>query len=688
MDEKAIKKVYVVYKTHLDIGFTDMARNVLEHYVNDYIPRSLALARALNGEGAKKFIWTMGSYLIDYNLKYGSREQREALESAIQAGDVCWHALACTTHTELLDEGLFRYNLGIAKKLDARFGKQTIAAKMTDVPGHTIGIVDILADYGIEFLHIGVNGASMVPCVPRTFVWKHGEKSIIVQYAAEYGETGYVEGMDEVLEFVHSADNRGPQSGEEIEGEFARLRGRYPNAAVEAATLDDYARSLRRWKDALPVVEEEIGDTWIHGIASDPWKTGRYEELLRLKDRWLQEGTLGEDTPGYEEFLSNLMLIAEHTWGLDLKKYLMDFRNWRKEEFREARFRDVTTLALLTNRNAHMKESLKKEFQNYRNGESTGSYSYYESAHEEQRQYLNKALKGLPAALKKEARQAMAGMTPVLAEEAGEAVLPGRSIRICGWTVRVDGTGALARLSRDGKDWAEDGQIGCFSYETYNAMDCMENYYCYNRGFARNGCWAEADFSKPGLEAVEELEHRNYGFHVRSIRKQENRLLITLYAQEEPRVQYGCPEKAQILYTFSEEEIRIGLSWFGKDANRMPEALWFGFRLQTENPNRWQMTKLGTKVSPLNVVRGGNRLQHCAPLLCYEGADGKAEIESLHMPLVSAGGRGLYGDCRTLPRLEEGFYYNLWNNRWGTNFKMWCEDDCRFEFILRLKAYR
>ena len=38
MDANKIKKVYVVYKTHLDVGFTDLAKNVLDKYVNDYIP--------------------------------------------------------------------------------------------------------------------------------------------------------------------------------------------------------------------------------------------------------------------------------------------------------------------------------------------------------------------------------------------------------------------------------------------------------------------------------------------------------------------------------------------------------------------------------------------------------------------------------------------------------------------------
>ena len=33
-----MKKVIVVSKTHLDLGFTDYAANIKKKYINDYIP--------------------------------------------------------------------------------------------------------------------------------------------------------------------------------------------------------------------------------------------------------------------------------------------------------------------------------------------------------------------------------------------------------------------------------------------------------------------------------------------------------------------------------------------------------------------------------------------------------------------------------------------------------------------------
>lgn len=63
------KKVHVVFKTHLDIGFTNLAAHVLRQYMEEYIPKAIALADTLEAEGGRaQFVWTTGSWLIRYYL--------------------------------------------------------------------------------------------------------------------------------------------------------------------------------------------------------------------------------------------------------------------------------------------------------------------------------------------------------------------------------------------------------------------------------------------------------------------------------------------------------------------------------------------------------------------------------------------------------------------------------------------
>ena len=248
--DREISTVHVVFKTHLDLGFTDTAANVTDRYVHEYLPRAIALAEELERRGgAARFIWTTGSWLIHEALRLGSADERAALERAIRAGHVRWHGLPMTTHTELMDPGLVEHGIAIGRRLDERFGVRTIAAKMTDVPGHTIGLVPFLARAGLEFLHLGVNDASAVPEVPEFFVWRAPDGSeVVVNYARSYGATelgvAVVPGGGEALHLAHTGDNMGPPPVEEIEALFVAAAGRVPGRPGDR--LD--ARRLRRAK--------------------------------------------------------------------------------------------------------------------------------------------------------------------------------------------------------------------------------------------------------------------------------------------------------------------------------------------------------------------------------------------------------------------------------------------------------
>ncbi|MGL4737610.1 MAG: DUF5054 domain-containing protein [Cellulosilyticaceae bacterium] len=686
MNYSDIKKVHVVFKTHLDIGFTDLGATVLDRYLNEFIPHSIDLALALNTEENKKFIWTVGSYLIDYYLKNATPEQIAKLDEAIEKGYIRWHGISCTTHTELLDADLFAHSLEISARLDRKYQVKTIASKMTDVPGHTVGMLPHLSKQGIQYMHIGVNPSSMVPEVPEVFLWKHGNDELIVHYSSQYGLPLAIDGFDEALVFAHTGDNLGPQSELQITEEFDRIAALYPNAVIEASTLDAFAHSLLQIKDRLPIIEEEIGDTWIHGVGSDPLRIASYKELCHLRTKWVAEGKLDPSSPEYDAFAINLIMIAEHTWGLDIKKYLADFRNWSKEDFQKARAHDETTLELLTYRNAHMMGTIEYDINHYRGGKFEGSYKHYESSHEEQRAYIQAAITSLPTALQAEATAAVDRIKPIYTEVAAPQLPPNRTHTVGDWNVRIGGNGQIYYLEKNGKVWIDGGEIGRLQYEVFDAVNCKTNYYQYNRDFLGTCSWSEGDFSKPGLEFVEDLHNKCYDFACGSIKQVSHQLFVDLYSDFEASEKYGSPRRAQIIYTFLEEKVELELKWFDKDANRIPEAIWFKFDFNVSNPYRWTMYKLGMPLSPLDVVRGGNRKQHCVDQLVYKANDGEIILNSLHAPLVSMGGRNLYEADNKFNDLANGFYYALFNNRWGTNFKMWFEEDCSFKYEITFKT--
>lgn len=683
MNNADVRRVIVVSKTHLDVGYTDYAERVLRRYVDVLIPAAVELAFAVNSDDHTRFVWTTGSYLVDYYLEHAEHPARERFERALRKGYVCYHALPLTTHTELMSEELFSYGLSIAKRLDKTYDRATIAAKMTDVPGHTIAIVPALARAGISYLHIGVNGSSRVPRVPALFRWRFGANEVAVSYAGAYGDAAVLE-SGVALEFQHTMDNAGPPTRAEIDAFFASLAVKYPNAAVEAGTLDDFARELPSVWDGLPVVTEEIGDTWIHGVASDPLKTARAKRLLALADRWIAEGSLSRGSVEYESLMEQLLLVCEHTWGMDTKKHLLDFSNWSKADFARAREADHTDYSLFGARNRHLFQGVREELRAYRGESETSSYSHFSRSHLEQRAYLDRALAALSAGHRAEAQERLQETFP---ERRGEQRCVDTPIEIDGWTAVVGAHGALTHLTNRALGIDRAVEIGQFLYETFDGKDADDCFFDYGRDVKHQFAWAACDFGKPGLRYETSLQRGIWHAAADALLQRGNTLTVFLKGAPEACEQYGCPRELAISYRFGKEDIAVTLSWRKKDAIRSPEALWLGFNPNTDSPHRWRMTKLGREVFPLNVVSGGNRKLHCVERLRCQSALEELLIEPADAPLVSVGGRYLYDTADEAGDLTNGFWFLLCNNRWGTNFPQWFEDDLSVSVRICLRAW-
>lgn len=684
-----IRRVHVIFKTHLDIGFTDLAKHVVDRYMNQFIPQALDLSERLaQEEGNAKFVWTTGSWLIYEFLRTASPDSRARMEEAIRQGRIAWHGLPFTTHTELMDAKLFEFGLSLSQELDRQFGKTTIAAKMTDVPGHTIGIVPMMARNGIQYLHLGVNPASTKPNVPEVFVWRAADGSeIVVNYASDYGKPLEIEGLEDVLYFAHTGDNHGPSDIEAVRDLFVRLQLEYPGAEITASTLDVFAEKLVALKDRLPVIREEIGDSWIHGVASDPLKIARYRELLRLRDKWVASGALDPESDAYSLFCNRLMLIPEHTWGLDEKIYLGDYSAYAAADFAAAR------------ENENIQEAVYK-FSYLQYAKPDRTFRFFESSWQEQREYIDQALSALPQELASEAQAAFERMAPEDNYGKQQDTLPldwNGSYALGLFQVSFAPDGSIRKLTDlNGKAWAnETHRLGIYQYESFS----KENYdrffseYVVNQKWTHG--WADADFGKPGMEYAEPRpEHMQYRATANALRfvKQVDHDVVQmeLTVDAEARNDYGAPRKLIVTYAFHKRAplIDVELHWFGKPACRLPEASWFTFAPLVDNPNLWQMDKLGQLVSPLSVVKDGNRNMHAVGTgLHYEGADGSCTIRTFDAPVVCPGEGRLLQFDNTFAALDGGFHFNLHNNVWGTNFRMWFENDMKFRFQLELRSF-
>lgn len=638
----SIKKVIVVHKTHLDIGFTNSAESVLERYVNEFIPKAIETARVCNQNGERNFVWSVGSFMIKYCLEY--LPDREPLIQAIRDGYIAWHGLAVTSHTELMNRELFLYDIGIAKQLDQQFSKHTIAAKMTDVPGHTLAIVPYLEENGIKYLHLGCNHACTPPDVPPLCLLKYGDSKVILNYAGDYGEAQIF--GEYALEFSHTYDNAGPPTAEQVFAEMDRLHKKYPNAQIVSGRMDDFAQLLLEDIDKLPVVSAELGDTWIHGAASDPFKMGAFYELLRIRDFWLSEDPEATSSWEYDQFMLNLLLICEHTWGMDCKTWLKDFDNWDKQEFKRV-----------------CKDA---------------NYVCIENSWAEQREYLRYAMEELPEKYRTMAKERVGALRPEKAPVRVEQEVS-RHLTVNGYEIEILEDGRVKLLSSPGKAFAQDMILGDLIYCVYSADTAKKSYLEYCRNIEETESWAYPDIGKPGLEKVKNLTDRNYRYQLQWTAREENRLILCLTSPEEASVTYGAPKTAVITYKF-DDKIRVTLQWFEKECSRIPEAVFFGFQLGFNDPEKLTVTKLGLPIKPYHVCRNGNRKLHAVSGLQYDSV----HIQNLHSPLLSVGGTHLFDVDESYGPIEDGMYYVLFNNRWNTNFPMWYGENAAFEYVITL----
>jgi hypothetical protein len=452
-------------------------------------------------------------------------------------------------------------------------------------------------------------------------------------------------------------DNRGPHTIEEIDKIYAGLRARFPNAVVTAASLSDIAGAVEPYRERLPVVTGEIGDTWIYGVPSDPVKIARYLEVARLRREWIGNRKMQPGDSTDLAFLRHFLLEAEHTWGTDTKRWL-DFEHYTPADL------------------ARMLDQPK--------------YKVVLSSWSEKRQDLFNGLAALPAPLRAQAESRVQALRPVEPQTGGWAKCPAGEIETRHYAIVLDPkTGAITRLRnrKTGRDWASPKHpLAQFSYQTLSKAD-------YDRFFAAyllsKAAWAPKDFGKPNIDrlgaasrtwqpVIEECSRRrDAGAH---------RILARLRIDDGEAQKAGLvawPQKMylELVLPDAEPVVDIRFSWFDKAANRMPEALWLTFQPAVSDPRGWMLDKSGSPISPFDVVAGGNRTMHAIlGGARYRGPEGTLRIETLDAPVAALGERQPVHFSRQQPDLAKGLHFSLFNNGWGTNYVQWFGEDMCFRF--------
>ena len=493
--------------------------------------------------------------------------------------------------------------------------------------------------------------------------------------------------MSQVLRFHITGDNGAPPTPGEVREFWHRTQTEYPNATLQASTVDAFVDELWKVKDSvLPLVTQEIGDVWLPQMGTDPWRFRALRAVGRLRSEWLADGRLDWDDRDLHAYSSALLLPLEHNFGMQTDKVL-DL-TWHSQYWTNSQFHPHMSAAdgdligfpglqyYADERDRHIYPKPAGD------GASSGFMAF--AAH------INATLKQLavvpgPGTMK-------LGLTEINVTDQEAMVLANGKV-----TIKFDsGTGAIKSLvektASGSREWvAPGGSLAEFVYRTYTQEADINPYVdIFTPGHPTNESdlatwpWSkigmdraiEADPAMPPLATISQ----SWPVRLRKAWKSSTTMLLQLVLPEKAITLFGGMMHIflNVKLPADGSAVEVELSWANKTATRLAESSWLSFVPSVPQPAKgWRLDVLGSPVDPLTVAHNGSRHLHAIHRgVCYD--DSTAEtidniagatpvvrfaLESLDAPLVAPGDTAHLIDFdNKLPDLAGGFHFNLHNN--------------------------
>ena len=416
-----------------------------------------------------------------------------------------------------------------------------------------------------------------------------------------------------------------------------------------------------------------MGDSWIHGSATDPYKSAALRTLIRLKNEWLSDGSLNRNSDEYKNLVDAILCVAEHTCGMDSKTYFSDYGHYLKKDFQKARKRDKVQFNHLF---CDLPQSILPLVSLFDGRRKRGYYSVIEKSWIEQREYIDLAVSTLSDEHKQIAKTELTNLIPSKATEFTANEI--KWLTVGEWSLKINKNGGIKSLKCGDKEIIKDNDNPIVTYHSF----CNEDYKFWLNHYSRNleetAVWALGDFARPGMNRVEgKYPSGRFAYTVEKTFANENKIFVNLICDKKLCEELGAPRLIQVVYTLTENGLKIDASWFQKDANRLTEAIYMHLFPSDDNI---QMKKIGCLVNPNEVASMGSRNLHAVQSVIMDNF----EIINRHSPLISVGrGKILEFDNKFEDVTTDGLTFVLYNNVWGTNFPLWYEDNAKFEFEIK-----
>ena len=666
-----VTTVHLVSSCHLDVGFADTAANIVNRYFDHFFADAISTADELIKTGHKeRLVFTTHAYLVylyvncppNMGIHCPNESSLASFLKAISDGVIVWHAFPFNVQAEIMDESLFTFGIALTHYLDDMLGKsRTITMSQRDVPGTTRGIIPLLNKMGVRAITVGVNRASMPPAVPQAFCWvdpASGSDLVAMWHPGGYGgphpdtlaNMVVVPGMSHALAFAIRGDNSGPPSFLEVLENYASIHKLFPNAEVVASTYDAFVVELEKFKLELPVLTDEIGDTWIYGTASDPWKMAQFRTIMAARSDCLESWECTWLDERFFNFSVLLLKNAEHTWGKDVKTFLNDNTTWDNEAFHQA---------------VQTKSNFKDMISSWVEQRDWGiAYALQALGDHPLRREIDTRI----ASLRFDGKMSLVGYN--------KAEKP-YTFRLKNIVLSFDeDSGAIVQLTDTRTtsyvEWAyPQYPLAVLLYQTFVPADyeAFFSEYFYTSTF-----YGPLDFGKPGLKDVKEYE---VSAKLKALYVNANFSSFLAHLTFDPTLvqDYGAPTEAWIQTDYDEESTSLLITLYivNKTSTRRPESLSLVFQPPIQG---MIVNKLGTVISVMDVMQNGSQHLHGqfrggVAVMNKDDLYAVMNVTALDTTLTCIGHANPFPTPVTVPDIGSGFASNVFNNIWGTNYIMW-----------------
>ncbi len=696
-----VTDVWVAFKTHYDIGYTDTVANVLTKFrvtmMNSAI-RNFEADRNLPPE--KRFEWIVPGWPLTHMIGPLQDPARKAkIEEAIREGSLALEALPFSWETETEDlEDLVR-GMGYTSKIARQYGRPLpISAKMTDVPCHSWIIPTLLANGGVKFMQIGCNDLSGHLKAPHLFWWEGPDGSrVICNFTERYG-SGLTPPANwpskNYLAMIMTYDNQGPPSAGDVESIRQQAAKNLPGIHVHFGTLDDFAKAVLAENPDLPVIRADMPDTWIHGFQSMPVETKlshdarAFQPALETLDTQLHTWrlTTSDLSPALADAYEQSNLYCEHTFGPagpnmgpwnagiprrnlygDQWKSYYTKGNYKKYDLAFDTKRDYAHKeAAIVDRELHSRLELLAKSVNA-DGPRLVVYNglpWARSGNVEIPGQSGKFIyvEDVPA-------NGYKTITPPVADTDQPKSHAADSLDTPFYKVTFDlQRGGIASLvdKKSGRqliDQSSPYALGQFLHERFDNQHMSE----YTQAYARNG-YNFARGELPQTQTYSKVTPPSWSIDIQSTKLADT---ATLTATDT----LGLAKGMAIVITLYHNQPSVDVEWrvTDKTPDPVPEGGWLCFPFAIAQP-RFTLGRLGGPIDPTkDILAGANRNYLCLSTgMTITGKDqtgiGMCPVDS---PFVSLDEPGLWKYSLNYEPKNPNVFVNLYNNMWNTNFPEW-----------------